>query len=46
MGSTSCGSIGFNAGKLTKRNGRMKLRLKILVDKPKGVAWPAPARAV
>ena len=41
-----CGSIGLNAGKLTSRDGSMKLRLKILANKPRGVAWPASARAV
>jgi len=24
----------------------MKARLKTLLDKPKGIAWPSPARAV
>ena len=41
-----CGSIGLNAGKLTSKDGSMKLRLKILANKPRSVAWPASVRAV
>ncbi len=41
-----CGSIGLNAGNLTRKDGRMKLRLKTLANKPRSVAWPASARAV
>ena len=44
--SEECGSIGFNAGNLTRSDGRMKVRLKVLPDKPRGGAWPTPARAV
>ena len=44
--SISCGSIGFNAGNITKSDGRMKVRLMILPNEPKGVAWPASARGV
>ena len=31
---------------LTKADGRMKVRLKILPDEPRSVAWPSPARGV
>ena len=41
-----CGLIGFNAGNLTRGDGRMKVRLKVLPDKPRGVAWPPSVRAV
>ena len=41
-----CGSIGFYAGNLTRSDGRMKVRLKVLPDKPRDGAWPPSARAV
>ncbi len=44
--SISCGSIGFNAGKLTRKDGRMKVKLKTLPNKPRSAAWPASVRAV
>ena len=31
---------------LTGSDGRMKVRLKTLLDKPRGSAWPSSARAV
>ncbi len=36
-----CGSIGFNAGHLTREDGRMKVRLKVLPNKPRAAAWPS-----
>ena len=41
-----CGSIGFNAGNLTRVDSRMKVSLKGLPDKLRGVAWPSSARTV
>ncbi len=41
-----CGSIGFNAGNLTRIDGRMRVSPKGLPDKPRGSAWPSPARTV
>ncbi len=38
--------IGYNAVNFTKGDGRMKARLKILPNKPRGVAWPSSARGV
>ncbi len=42
----SCGLIGFNAGKLTRVDSRMKVILKGLPDKLRGVAWPSSARTL
>ena len=44
--SEECGLIGFHAEDLTRSDGRMKVRLKVLPDEPRGGAWPTPARAV
>ena len=44
--SAACGLIGFHTGNLTRSDGRMKVRLKVLPDKPRGTAWPTSARAV
>ncbi len=41
-----CGSIGLNAGHLTRIDSRMKVTLKGLPDKLRGVAWPSSARTV
>ena len=41
-----CGSIGFNAGNLTRGDGSMRVRLKVLPDKPRAAAWPSSARIV
>ena len=41
-----CGLIGFNAGKLTGGDSRMKVRLMTLPDKLRGGAWPSSARTV
>ncbi len=42
----SCGLIRFNAGNLTKVDSRMKVSLKGLPDKLRGVAWPSSARTL
>ena len=42
----SCGLIGFNAGKLTRIDSRMKVSLTGLPDKLRGVAWPSSARTL
>ncbi len=42
----ACGLIEFNAGNLTRGDGRMKDSLKGFPDEPRGAAWPASARAV
>jgi hypothetical protein len=39
-----CGSIGFNAGHLTRRDSSMKVSLTGLPDTLRGVAWPSSAR--
>ena len=39
-----CGSIEFNAGNLTKADGKMKVKLMTLPDEPRGGAWPSSAR--
>ena len=41
-----CGSIGFDAEKLTRVDSRMKVRLTVLPDKLRGVAWPSSARTL
>ncbi len=41
-----CGSIGFDAGNLTRVDSRMKVSLTGLPDKLRGVAWPSSARTV
>lgn len=41
-----CGSIGFNAGNLTRNDSRMRVSLKGLPDKLRGAAWPSSARTV
>ena len=41
-----CGSIGFDAGNLTRVDSRMKVSLKGLPDKLRGVAWPSSARTL
>ena len=41
-----CGSIGFNAGHLTRNDSRLKVSLKGLPDKLRGGAWPLSARTV
>ena len=41
-----CGSIGFNAGNLTRGDSRLKVSLKGLPDKLRGGAWPSSARTV
>ena len=41
-----CGLIGFYAVNLTRSDGRMKVRLKVLPDKPRDSAWPPSVRAV
>lgn len=41
-----CGSIGFDAGNLTREDGRLKVSPKGLPDKPRGGAWPSSARTV
>jgi hypothetical protein len=41
-----CGLIGFNAENLTKVDSRMKVNLKVLPDKLRGVAWPSSARTL
>ena len=41
-----CGSIGSNAGNLTRIDSRMKVSLKGLPDKLRSVAWPSSARTV
>jgi len=38
-----CGSIGLNPGNLTWADGRMKVSLKGLPNKPSGGAWPSPS---
>ena len=42
----ACGLIQLNAENLTSSDGRMKVRLKVLPDKPRGGAWPPSVRAV
>ena len=42
----ACGSIGFYTGNLTSSDGSMKVRLKVLPNKPRDGAWPSSARAV
>jgi len=46
FGSISYGLIGYNAGNITRGDGRMTARLKVLLDKPRGIAWPSSARGV
>ena len=41
-----CGLIGFYAANLTRSDGRMKVRLKVLPNKPRDSAWPPSVRAV
>ena len=41
-----CGLIGFYAVNLTRSDGRMKVRLKVLPNKPRDSAWPPSVRAV
>ncbi len=41
-----CGLIRFYTVNLTRNAGRMKVRLKVLLNKPRGGAWPPSARAV
>ena len=41
-----CGLIESNVGNLTRSDGRVKVRLKILLDKPRGSAWRPSARGV
>ena len=41
-----CGSIGFDAENLTRVDSRMKVRLMVLPDKLRGVAWPSSARTL
>jgi len=41
-----CGSIGFNAGNLTRVDSRLMVSLKGLPDKLRGGAWPSSARTV
>ena len=38
----ACGSIGVNAGNLTGGDSRVKVKLKTLLDKLRGGAWPSP----
>src|SRR3990172_9710555 len=42
----ACGSIGFNAGKLTGGDPCMKARLMTLPDFGRGGAWPSSVRTV
>ncbi len=41
-----CGLIESNVGNITRSDGRVKVRLKILPDEPRGSAWRPPARGV
>lgn len=41
-----CGSIGFDAEHLTRVDSRMKVRLTVLPDKLRGIAWPSSARTL
>ena len=41
-----CGLIQYYAGNLTNGDGSMKVRLKVLPDKPRDGACPSSARAV
>ena len=41
-----CGLIGFYAANLTRSDGRKKVRLKVLPNKPRDSAWPPSVRAV
>ena len=44
--SGGCGSIGFNAGQLTRTDSRMKVSLTGLPDTLRAVAWPSSARTL
>ena len=41
-----CGLIRFYTVNLTRNDGRMKVRLKVLPNRPRGGAWPPSVRAV
>ena len=41
-----CGLIELYAGNLTRSDGRMKVRLKVLPNEPRDSAWPPSVRAV
>ncbi len=41
-----CGLIESNVGNITRSDGRVKVRLKILPDEPRGSAWRPSARGV
>jgi len=41
-----CGSIGLNAGNLTRGDSRLKVRLKSVPDTLRSGAWPSSVRVV